>query len=380
MSENKKIKVLDVRDSPWHDGPGRTIIEVAVGLRERGIEISVSSFVNPGIANADYLEVARKNDLITHEIQESAMFDRQVIDQIISICASENIDIIHSHEFRSNIYGLYVSKKLKLPLISTAHGWVTNSIKRKIFSVIDKLLLSFFFDKVIAVSNSVAGKIYAARFSSKKITTVHNTLDTKRYRIGHDGQLRSHFKIPEDVTLIAKIGRLSPEKRQANLIGIMKKLLDKGYKCSLLLIGVGPDEAQLKALVAELDIQDSVIFTGFIKEMQPVYSEIDLVVQTSSTEGLPNVILESMLMRVPVIATDVGGTSEVISSDQLGTLIQPDNDQKMFEAIERFLVAPDDFKSKLNAAETRIREHFDSDKRLSRMAQIYKSVLRPERT
>ncbi|MET0026770.1 MAG: glycosyltransferase family 4 protein [Candidatus Thiodiazotropha sp.] len=377
MSEDSQIKVLDVRDSPWHDGPGRTIIEVAVGLRQRGIEISVSSFVNPGIENADYLDVARKNNLITYEIQETSMFDKRVLEQIISICLNHNIDIIHSHEFRSNVYGLYVSRKLKLPLISTAHGWVTNNIKRKVFAVIDKLLLSFFFDKVIAVSGSVKGKIYASIFPVNKIVTVHNTLDTKQYRIHHDGQIRRRYNIPDDVTLIAKIGRLSPEKRQANLIAIMRKLLDKGHKCCLLLIGVGPDEAKLKSLVDEFNLHDSIIFTGFIKDMQPVYSEVDLVVQASSTEGLPNVILESMLMRVPVIATDVGGTSEVIDSDKVGTLIPPDNDQEMFENIERFLVKPEQFSIKLDAAESRIREQFDSEIRLTKMADIYRSVIKP---
>jgi glycosyltransferase involved in cell wall biosynthesis len=376
--DDDKIKVLDVRDSPWYDGPGRTIIEVATGLKQRDIDISISTFVSPEIHNSDYLDIARKNELVTYEIQESAMFDRQVLERILSICQSQGIDIIHSHEFRSNIYGLYAAKKLGLPLISTAHGWIANSVKRKLFAVIDKIFLSLFFDRVIAVSDSVAGKIYGSRFSKRSIVTVHNTLDTKKYQIAHDNQLRRQYNIPDDVKLIAKIGRLSPEKRQANLIYCIKRLLDKGHRCCLLLVGVGPDEAELKELVESLNLSDAVVFTGFIKQMQPVYSEVDLVVQASSTEGLPNVILEAMLMRVPVIATDVGGTSEVVSNDQFGTLIEPENDDLLFARIQEFLESPERFNKKLDAAESRIREHFDSDVRLMRMAEIYRSVIQKD--
>ncbi len=376
--DDDKIKVLDVRDSPWYDGPGRTIIEVATGLKQRDIDISISTFVSPGIHNSDYLDIARKHELVTYEIQESAMFDRQVLERILSICQSQGIDIIHSHEFRSNIYGLYAAKKLGLPLISTAHGWIANSVKRKLFAVIDKIFLSLFFDRVIAVSDSVAGKIYGSRFSKRSIVTVHNTLDTKKYQIAHDNQLRRQYNIPDDVKLIAKIGRLSPEKRQANLIYCIKRLLDKGHRCCLLLVGVGPDEAELKELVDSLNLSDAVFFTGFIKQMQPVYSEVDLVVQASSTEGLPNVILEAMLMRVPVIATDVGGTSEVVSNDQFGTLIEPENDDLLFARIQEFLESPERFNKKLDAAESRIREHFDSDVRLMRMAEIYRSVIQKD--
>ncbi|MET0067935.1 MAG: glycosyltransferase family 4 protein [Candidatus Thiodiazotropha sp.] len=374
MTETR-IKVLDLRDAPWFDGPGRTIIEVASGLESRGIDICIASFVSGKIDNANYLDKALEKGLQTFEIKENAIFDPKVVEQIVSICHSQRIDILHTHEFRSNVYGLHIARKLKLPIISTAHGWIANSFKRKIFSMIDKTILSLFFDRVIAVSDSVAHKIYASRLRNNSIVTVHNTLDTKGYRIHHDNGLRSRYAIPPQVPIIAKIGRLSPEKRQINLIRSIKRLVDAGYELRLLLIGVGPDEAELKALVAELGLQEIVLFTGFIREMQPVYSEVDLVVQASSTEGLPNVVLEAMLMRVPVIATDVGGTAEVINDESVGVLIRPGDDDQLTDSMRNFLDAPEQFRQKLDAAERRIRESFDSDMRLQKMAQIYRSVL-----
>ncbi|MCG8081165.1 MAG: glycosyltransferase, partial [Candidatus Thiodiazotropha taylori] len=94
-----------------------------------------------------------------------------------------------------------------------------------------------------------------------------------------------------------------------------------------------------------------------------------------STEGMPNVVLESMLMRVPIIATDVGGTSEIIDSDLVGTLIEADNRQQMTDSIRSFLDSPQHYLDKTDKAEQRIREEFDSNIRLARMAEVYNSIL-----
>jgi glycosyltransferase involved in cell wall biosynthesis len=374
LANKRRIVVLDLRDAPWYDGPGRTIIEVASGLKNENIDINIATFVSNKIDNADYLEKANERGLDCLKIHETKMFDGNIVRQILEINKSRKIDIIHTHEVRSNIYGLIAAKKLRIPVVSTCHGWIANSLKRRVFAFIDKIVLYIFFDKVITVSDNVAKKLFLHRPGNSRVVTVHNTLETDKYTVSHDHYLRKTYHIPDGVPLIAKIGRLSPEKRQESLILGIKKLVEQGYDCRLLLIGIGPDETHLKKLSIQLGMERYVIFTGFIRDMKPIYSEVDLVVQSSSTEGLPNVILEAMLMRVPVIATDVGGTAEVINSDQVGTLIEADNEQMMTASIKRYLDQPQDFVAKLDAAEQRIKLHFDSEVRLRKMADIYREL------
>jgi glycosyltransferase involved in cell wall biosynthesis len=270
---------------------------------------------------------------------------------------------------------LIVARKLKLPIVTTAHGWVANTLKRKIQVFMDKLLLSYFFDLVITVSDQTQKKLRTLNPKNKKLVTVRNTLETQYYCIKDSGSLRKSLNISKGMPLIAKIGRLSPEKRQGLLITAAKQLADEGYDFRLLLIGIGPDEARLKQMTEEMGLERNIVFTGFIRDMQPVYSELDLVVQTSSTEGMPNVVLESMLMRVPVIATDVGGTSEIINSNELGTLIEPDKKMQLVEELRSFFEHPEKYRQKIDKAEQRIRENFDSTMRLDQMASIYNKMV-----
>jgi glycosyltransferase involved in cell wall biosynthesis len=375
LKKRDQVVVLDIRDSPWCDGPGRTIIEVARGLRERGVDIKIASFVSESRGESDYLNKARESGLECLEIKESKSLDFTIIGQILEIIKQSPIDIIHTHDLRSNLYGLIVARKLKLPIVTTAHGWVANTLKRKIQVFMDKILLSYFFDLVITVSDQTQKKLRRFNPKNKKLVTVRNTLETQHYRIENSGSLRKSLNITNDTPLIAKIGRLSPEKRQGLLISAAKQLADEGYDFRLLLIGIGPDEARLKQMTEELGLERNIVFTGFIRVMQPVYSELDLVVQTSSTEGMPNVVLESMLMRVPIIATDVGGTSEIINSNEVGTLIEPDNKAQLEEELRSFFKHPEKFRHKIDKAEQRIRENFDSTMRLERMASIYNKMV-----
>ncbi|MES9850950.1 MAG: glycosyltransferase family 4 protein [Candidatus Thiodiazotropha sp. L084R] len=370
-----KVVVLDIRDSPWCDGPGRTIIEVARGLRERGIEIKIASFVSANRRESDYLDKAREDGLDCLEIEESKTLDFTIIGQILEYNKKTPIDIIHTHDLRSNLYGLFAAKKLKVPIVTTAHGWVANTLLRKIEIFVDKLLLSYFFDTVITVSDQTQKKLRKFRPNSTRLVTVHNALETQNYCVEDTGKLRESLNITKKTPLFAKIGRLSPEKRQQLLLSSVKQLVDEGYDFRLLLIGIGPDESHLREMADSLGLTGVIEFTGFIRDMQPVYSELDLVIQTSSTEGMPNVVLESMLMRVPVIATDVGGTAEIINSEDVGTLIEADNELQLVGELRSFLDNPERYKQKVEMGERRIREEFDSSVRLEKMASVYNKMV-----
>lgn len=372
--DKQKIVILDIRDSPWHDGPGRTIIEIAAGLKPQGFDIRIASFVSAKSGDSDYLKKAREKGLECVEIKEQKTFDFSIVGQIVALHKNRPFQIIHTHDLRSNVFGLLAARKLKLPVVSTMHGWIANSLKRKAIMVLGNVMLSHMFDAVIVVSDS-ARKRLASYLPSCQLVTIHNTLVTAYYQRRESDRFRQLLKISKETPLIAKIGRLSPEKRQEKLVVAARKLVDEGYDFKIALIGVGPDERKLRNLVEQLNLEDVVVFTGFIEDMRSIYNELDLVVQTSSTEGLPNVILEAMLMRVPVIATDVGGTSEVINSAEVGTLIEADSDIALQTALKSFLDSPVAYRSKLDKAEKRIREEFDSKRRLEKMAAFYRYLL-----
>ena len=140
----------------------------------------------------------------------------------------------------------------------------------------------------------------------------------------------------DETLLVGNMGGLSPEKGQADFIRSAAKVLSRHQNARFVLIGIGDDKPHLEALTRSLGLEEKVLFLGYRSDMVQVYNSLDLVVQTWSTEGMPNVVLEALAMEVPVIATDVGGTSEVIRNNHTGVLIGPGKTEIIAESILNF--------------------------------------------
>lgn len=374
MIEPKRLRVLDLRDSPWFDGPGRTILEVAEGLRARGVDIVIGSFVSDPDHEHAYLAEAGRRGLTTVAITETKAFDPNVTHQIKQYCRDNAIDLIHGHELRSNLYGLWAARSLRVPVVATAHGWIANDLRGTVYTAMDKFLLRFC-DGVITVSKLIKGQLRRVGLPERKLTVVQNTLPTADYVADPaDRAFRDELGVVDDTLVLGKIGRLSAEKDQALLFRALRRVVDAGIDAVLVLVGIGPDEEALRALAAELGLADRVFFLGFRKDMHCIYNGLDLVVQSSYTEGMPNVILEAMAMQVPVVATAVGGTPELIDDGVHGLLAPPRDANALAERLQTALRDPEARSRMAAAARERVEREFDSAVRLDRMAAFYQRL------
>lgn len=368
-------KVLDLRDSPWVDGPGRTILQSATMVDEDSCKIMIGAFFNDSHEKHAYINEAERLRLDILPIKESSAFDRQVIRQILDAISRHSINILHSHDFRSNIFGLICAKRARIPIISTCHGWISNGIKGKIYTNIDKLSLRFF-DEVISVSDTMRKQLLAMGIADDRISVIRNALIVDNYQPDRSRQiLRDELGLSADTKIIANIGRLSPEKGQDIFLQAAQDLLKRYDKLCFVLIGIGPDKSRLEKLVSELGINDSVVFLGFRKDMHEIYNSIDLVVQSSYTEGMPNVVLESLLMKVPVVATAVGGTSEIIKAGATGVLIEPHNLPQLVDGIAGFLDMPGQYQVMAQAGSEFVGRNFDHNQRVTSLMNVYEKVM-----
>ncbi len=374
-TDSGKLTILDLRDSPWVDGPGRTILDCATSLIGTPYNIIIGTFSGgPQKTNA-YAEEAEKRKLKIVTIQESSAFDRKVFHQILRIIDEMDIDIVHTHDFRSNVLGLICAKLRNKPVVVTAHGWIANDLKGKIYTIIDKVLLRFF-DHVITVSIRTKKLVSKVLLPDRKITVIPNALRVENYTPDSNSrQYRKELGVDEDTILIGNIGRLSSEKGQLEFLQAGKKILQDCNKIKLILVGIGPDQEKLESYVKKNGMTESVYFAGFRYDMINLYNSLDLVVQSSYTEGMPNVVLESLLMEVPVIATDVGGTSEIIKSSKYGVLIKPGLPCELAIQIEKFIGNPIEYKRMAKNGRKLIIEKFNHDRRVEKLAHLYKTIV-----
>lgn len=373
--DSKKINILDLRDSPWMDGPGRTILDTAESINKEKYNLIVGAFDGGKKEENDYIVQARKRSLPVVVIKEKSAFDLDVIKQIKEFVTENDIAILHTHEFRSNLFGLICAKQLGIPVITTYHGWITNSFKASVYKLVDRILARFF-NEITTVSEKVRDQLSSILVPKEKITVINNALKLERYTIDRDNStLRQELGLSKECVLIANIGRLSPEKGQEILIRSAVKVIAEFPNVKLLFIGIGKDEEKLKLLSRELGIENNVLFLGFRSDMINVYNSTDLVVQSSFTEGMPNVVLEALAMGVPVIATNVGGTAEVMEHDISGKIISPNSQIKLEEAIRHFLNNPEIYKTMSEKGIERVRRHFDFNTRTKFQEEIYSNML-----
>lgn len=370
----RPVKVFDLRDSPWLDGPGRTILQCAAMVDRHRCTISVGVFCPDSFADHDYLKSARALGLPVVPINERRSLDIGVFKQILKTIRSGAIDIIHAHDFRSNVFALLAAKRARIPAVTTCHGWIANSAKGRLRCRLDQGLLRWF-DRVIAVSGHMAQTFSTFGVQQKRTTVIPNALVVEDYQPGRDDTLRHEWGVPTDVFLIGNIGRLSPEKGQDLLLRAVQQLVGRNHRMHLVFVGIGPQESFLRSMSRDFGIEGQVSFAGFQKDMARVYRNLDLVVQSSHTEGMPNVVLEAMLMEVPVVATNVGGTAEIVQPVCEDFLIEPGRVEALFEGIDKVIADQDRYKGYARQGRRYVAEHFNQSRRVELLMKVYEEVL-----
>jgi glycosyltransferase involved in cell wall biosynthesis len=201
---------------------------------------------------------------------------------------------------------------------------------------------------------------------------IHNALQIDKYANGSDNQTDREKRTS---LRILNVGRLSPEKGQSFLIRAVADLVSEYPGITLAIAGVGPVETDLRGLVDRLGIEDHVEFLGFVPDMPQEYARSDVVVQSSITEGLPNVVLEAAFMGVPIIATRVGGTGEVIEHGISGYLVSPNSEDQLAMALRSFGAGRERHIRMADAARQRVIDEFSFDRRITRITEMYQTLM-----
>lgn len=368
---NRRIHVLHLRDSPWVDGPGRTILETGIRIDPAKFRYMIGAFCRRSLSDHPFLQAALTRNFSAFKIRESHRMDITVLPQLRHLIQREKVDIVHTHEVRSDVLGLIAARTSGSKVITTLHGWIENSAKGTLLSRLDRSILRFF-DHVIAVSERMREQVLRYGVRPDRVTVLYNALVLEHYRPNrHDRSLRKELNIPDETLLVGNIGRLSPEKGQADFLRAAAMVLLEKKNVRFLLIGAGREEASLRQIAESLRIASAVIFLGYRSDMSRIYNSIDLVVQSSHTEGMPNVVLEALAMKVPVVATDVGGTSEAVIHGRTGLLVPPRQPDKLAQAILRLAKDRDEAQAMIHTGRNLVEAKFCIEERAKRLSLIY---------
>jgi glycosyltransferase involved in cell wall biosynthesis len=367
------IKVLHLRDSPWVDGPGRTILESASHFDPARIEYHIGVFAPVSVAAHPLMEALRARGASVYRIDDSGGLDRRVLDRLSHLIVDLRIDVLHTSELRSSVYGWLCRRRFPhLRLVTTTHGWIANTWRRKLMRLCDKALLRQF-DAVVMVSQAMRGRVPDWWLPASKVTIIHNALPLETYAKDYVKRERRPADTAGNVVML-NVGRLSPEKGQALLLRAFSAVASDHPGVQLWFAGTGPLEPHLRELATSLGLAERVRFLGYVADMPALYYEVDVVVQSSFTEGMPNVILEAGYLSVPIIATAVGGTAEIVDHDVSGCLIRADSMIELVAAMREFLSDPARFAAMARKARERVEARFGFVARTEKLTELYEKL------
>ncbi|MBU2894685.1 glycosyltransferase family 4 protein [Colwellia sp. D2M02] len=229
------------------------------------------------------------------------------------------VDMIDSHYFYPDgVVAAWLGKKLNIPVMVTARGSDINVIPDNVIAGkrIKQALMTV--NASAAVSQALANEMVKLAPQAKQPIVLRNGVDLDFFTPDATHPTLP-FSFEKDEKLILSVGNLIELKGHHLIIEALTQL----PKVKLIVIGEGQMRAELTQLVTALGLQDRVFFTGNIQqaELPGYYASADLLVLASSREGMPNVLLEALASGTPVVATNVGGSAEIITHPNAGELI-----------------------------------------------------------
>ena len=358
------IKELDKDEFDPHvilpnDGP---LVE---SLRQVGAQVSVldypilrRKYFNPkGIA--DYI---RSYNFYAKQI---ALYARQ-----------HSIDMVHNNT-AAVLEGIYLKRKLKLPLIWHVHEII---VKPKAISDFINMLMGRYADKIVTVSQAVANHIKQSPFiKDSQVEVIYNGVDNAVYYPMDASSIREKFDIAQDALVIGMIGRVNAIKGQNDFIEAVEPLLEKNEQAVAFLAGgVFPGEEwrleELDKRIASSSVVSQIHRIDYYDKTSELYNMFDIFVLPSiKPDSLPTVVLEAMACSKPVVGYNNGGIAEMVVDDKSGCLVKPNRPQELSNAISLLLDSSEKREKFGRVGYQRQKELFSLESYIKNFSELYKT-------
>ena len=372
----EKVKVLHLIASPVLGGAERVVLTLAKGLEKDKFNLLLGVFIDQRVESNPFWQEAEKFGLPVHPIPFRTPYDMKQLFELHKLFSTFRPHIVHTHGYKSNWLGIVMAKRFGIPIISTLHGWFhQNNIKTRIIAKIDQCLFKWF-DLVIPVSDKLRLFLAERGVAEKKMVTIRNVPPVRKEQGGGNSyQIRKELQIPESSKIVGFVGRLEPVKGCALFLEAASIVCKSEPGVSFIVVGEGSERDALEAQVRKVGLNDRVYFCGFREDLMNIYASLDLYVLSSYNEGIPLTLLEAMAHRVPVVATAVGGVTEIIKDPINGVIVQPGDPQALADKIKESLADEQETQTRVDQAFNTIKADYNVDRWVQKFQDLYEKVV-----
>ncbi len=370
-------------------GPSLHVSYLSEGLAHRGYATTLAAgTISEGEASMAF--VAEQRGIEVESIPDlqrevAPLQDMSVVRHLREIIRRDRPHVLHTHTAKAGTVGRTAARlagDARPPVVvHTFHGHMLKGefspTRTRVFRAIERTL-AHHTDALVAVSPEVRDELVEMGVApASKFAVVRLGIELSERMAGAaDGaSLRASLGIPPDRFCIGWVARMSAAKQPGDVLRTVRLLRDRGVDAALILVGDGPERARLEAQARMLDLVEGVHFVGFQNDVGPWFHAFDVLLLPSRSEGTPVSAIETLASGRPVVATDVGGTRDVVEDGVSGFIVPLGDVAAGAERLER-LALDRELRDRMGAAgQARTLERYRVPRLVADIDQLYRSLL-----
>lgn len=358
-------------------GPEKQILHHAKDMQKSDYEIAVGTF-DDGNERPEILVAADKMNIATVCLPGGVRPDL-VLDLSRELRKRKGW-LLCTHGFKANVVGYLAARFTRTSHVAFLRGFTAENGRIRFYEALERQALKRA-ERVVCVSRKQAEEIARLRPGRKPPIVVKNAMLPPYERVlGREPVSRAGLGIPEDAFVFGSVGRLSPEKGHRFMVAAFQNLCaeNPAAKLHLIVVGDGVEMAPMERQAEQLGVRDRVYFAGTQGSPSEWMRLFDCLVQPSLTEGTPNAVLEAMCLRVPVVATAVGGVPDLIADGKNGLLAAPADVAGLTNAMRRMMDSPE-LRNRCIVGEDELTREYSPAYQRQRLIEVYEDVFESQR-
>ncbi len=363
-------------------GAAQHVFHLSVGLTSKGHRCTVAApNDNPG-----FVEQLRQYNIQYVDVNVSTTFSRRTVVELRALLRSPKYTHVHVHGHRAAAVVRFSSLGMQQlpPLIYTVHGYHPQHYKTSFTKHLANSIEWFLKSKIqhfICVSESTRDElIQTVTGIRKRSSVIHNGIPLLNLSTEEKDTFRQEFRekygLPQDAFVLGTVARLQWQKSVHRLLQAFSVIQGKYPDMHLVLVGTGPEKESLETLSQNLKCETHIHFLGNVENSRPVYCMMDLFILPSLWEGLPLTVLEAWDARVPVIATDVSGSRDLIDDDVNG-FIATNTATGIAQEIEHAYKERERFPEIVSKAKSQLHTEYSVEKMVKKTLSVYQNTFQP---
>ena len=371
-----RINLAHIRDSSGLYGAEQVILALAQHVDHKRFDFLLVCLQDKAGSAQPLIQRAKELGIQVEVVAVSSAFDRKAVKALRAILRNRAIHILHTHDFKSTLFGMLASINMSVKRVATAHGSIKHSLKIRTSLFLEEQILRYMFDRTIAVAEDIQLQLRRKGFREEQVRLIPNGIDLSLYDspLPTVGKQDSRW-VGGGAPVFGVVGRLVSDKGHGVFLNALSRIKQNHPKVRALIVGSGPLMEEIQSEIQRLGLEESVELCGARDDMPAVYRQIDCIVIPSLREGLPYVLLEAMANKIPVVASRVGDIPRLIRHGETGYLVPPENVDELQKHMTMVLESPD-LSTKLAESGYRlVREGFSATRMVTEVEEVYESLM-----